>query len=232
MSYLYFCCEHVYASGFRLQVEFELRRGVSALTGPSGSGKTTVLALIAGLLRPQRGVIRLGEHTLTDTQSNTHVPPEKRHVGLVFQDHCLFPHLSVRQNLEYGQRRRPRRKLELTHLIEILEIGDLLSRYPHTLSGGEKQRVALGRTLLHGPDLLLLDEPVTGLDQRMQARVLEYLQRVLAEYQIPTLLVSHDPNHVSMLAQHTIVLIDGGIIGGYPEEGGRRHHGGTEDTAE
>jgi molybdate transport system ATP-binding protein len=206
---LHFRCDHQYGSGFRLHVEFEADGGVTALVGPSGSGKTTVLGLIAGLLRPRSGQITLDGRVLVDTAAGVNLPPEQRRVGLVFQEHCLFPHLSVRGNLEYGWKRRPHKRLELDRAIGTLEIGDLLERYPHTLSGGQKQRVALARAILRGPELLLMDEPVAALDNPLKARVLEYLGRVIAEYRLPTLFVSHDPGDVRRLAGTTITL-DGG----------------------
>src|SRR5262249_13542340 len=151
---------------------------VLGLFGPSGSGKSTVFALIAGILRPQEGVIRLADRVLVDTAAGVCLPPERRHIGVVFQGHLLFPHLTVRSNLQYGRRVRHDRPMDLERVAEVLEIGALLDRRPGTLSGGQQQRVALGRALLRGPELLLMDEPLTGLDEGLKERVLTYLERV------------------------------------------------------
>ncbi|MEW4528710.1 ATP-binding cassette domain-containing protein [Maioricimonas sp. JC845] len=219
MDHLSFDCDCTYASGFRLEARFTAGTGVTALFGPSGSGKSTVLALIAGLLRPARGVISLGDRTLTDTSARVHLPPEHRRVGLLFQNHCLLPHLSVRGNLEYGMKRRSSGQFRFDEIVGILELGDVLARQPHELSGGQKQRVALGRALLSGPELLMLDEPFSGLDEPLQERILEYLRRVLSEYQIPTLLVTHTPAHVHQLAGRVIHLDAGRVVAtGSPEE--------------
>ncbi|MFG0334731.1 MAG: ATP-binding cassette domain-containing protein [Maioricimonas sp. JB049] len=219
MSYLSFHCDYTYSTGFRLDVRFDAGAGVTALFGASGSGKSTVLALIAGLLRPAHGVISLEDRTLTDTSTRRHLPPEDRRVGLLFQNHCLLPHLSVRGNLEYGMKRRSSGRFRFDEIVGILELADVLQRQPHELSGGQKQRVALGRALLSGPELLMLDEPFSGLDEPLQDRILEYLRRVLAEYQVPTLLVTHTPAHVHQLAGQVIHLDAGRVVAtGSPEE--------------
>lgn len=219
MSRLSFECQHRYGADFALDVAFATDAPVTALVGPSGSGKTTVLALVAGLLRPQTGKIVLGERTLTDTAKRICLRPEARRIGYLPQEHSLFPHLSVLQNLEYGRRRRPWRKLDMPHVIETLELNDLLDRQPATLSGGQKQRVALGRALLRGPELLLMDEPVTGLEAKLQRRVLDFVRRVVDEFHIPTLLVSHSMENVRRLAEHVIVLHAGRCLAaGSPDE--------------
>jgi molybdate transport system ATP-binding protein len=219
MSVLLFDCRHCYVSGFELEAAFEAGPGVTALFGPSGSGKSTVLALVAGILRPRSGRILLCDRPLVDLAAGLWVPPEDRQIGLVFQDHLLFPHLSVQANLEYGLRRQPARRIDLRHVAEILELEGLLDRYPATLSGGQKQRVALGRALLRDPKLLLLDEPLTALDAELKEKVLFYLERVLAEYRIPTIYVSHDREDVCRLADRVIVLRDGKVVAsGGPDE--------------
>jgi molybdate transport system ATP-binding protein len=212
MAWLELCCRHRYTSGFELDVKFDAGAGVTALVGPSGSGKSTVLACIAGVLRPDSGRLALDGMVLFDVQQNRFVPPERRGIGIVFQDRLLFPHLTARENLEFGLRRKPARSLEFAHLIDVLDLGDLLPRYPHTLSGGEKQRVALGRAILCGPRMLLLDEPLTALDNELKERVLEYLQRVIVEYHLPTLLVSHGLKDVSHLADATIQIRAGSVV--------------------
>lgn len=213
-------CVHRFPGGFGVDAAFATSAPVTALFGPSGSGKTSILYMIAGLLRPQHGTITLGQTTWLDTKRSIDVKPERRRVGLVFQDHLLFPHLSVERNLLYGRRRRDRRQaIEPARVIEVLELGDLLGRYPRNLSGGEKQRVALGRALLSGPELLLLDEPLAALDEGLRDRVLTYLERVAAEWQVPTLYVSHNAAEVRRLAEHVIVLETGRVThSGTPEE--------------
>src|SRR5206468_3923876 len=127
-------------------------------------------------------------------------PPERRRIGVVFQDHLLFPHMTVEENLRFGLGRPSSRAIDMKRVVEILEIGELLPRQPHTLSGGQQQRVALGRAILRGPELLLMDEPLTALDEGLKDRVLGYLERAVAEWRIPTLFVSHDQADVRRLA--------------------------------
>jgi len=212
MPHLEFHCQHRYASGFTLDAQFVAGESVTALLGPSGAGKTTILALIAGLLRPEQGRIQLGERVLLDTSRRKAVSPEQRGVGLVFQEHRLFPHLTVERNLRYGQRRRPARAIDFSEVVETLEIGELLRRYPRTLSGGQRQRVALGRALLRGPDLLLLDEPLVALERDLQDRILTYLERALGTFRIPTLLVSHDASLARRLARDVVLVENGKVV--------------------
>jgi molybdate transport system ATP-binding protein len=213
---LHFDCRLRYASGFLLEARFEAGDGVTALFGPSGSGKTSVLNLIAGVARPDSGVIRLDGRTLVDSTARVFLPPERRCIGVVFQDQLLFPHLSVRQNLRFGQGRRGARAMDPDRVAEVLEIGDLLDRRPKTLSGGQRQRVALGRALLRGPDLLLMDEPLAALDAELKNRVLVYLERALAEWRIPTVFVSHDEADVRRLADAVVVLAAGRVVAAGP----------------
>jgi len=198
---------------FRLEVRFEAGRGVTALLGPSGCGKTTVLDLIAGLERPTHGRISMGDDILVDTASGTWTPSHRRQVGYVFQDSRLFPHLSVRQNLEYGarfagHRERPQ---DEAHVVGLLGLEPLLERRPATLSGGEKQRVAIGRALLSAPRLLLLDEPMASLDVARRAEILPYLARVREQAGIPIVHVSHALPEVARLAD-TVVLMEAGRV--------------------
>jgi molybdate transport system ATP-binding protein len=206
MRSLVFDCEFRYSSGFELTLRFETDAEVTALVGPSGCGKTTVLHLIAGLLSPSQGRIALNGRTWVDIQAGICLPPERRAIGLVPQDFQLFPHLSVERNLRYGLRRNPPGKFAFEHLTDVLELRGLLERRPLELSGGQKQRVAFGRALLRSPDLLLLDEPLSALDESLKATVVEFLQRVFAEYHVPTILVSHDTASVAALAQQRVVL--------------------------
>ena len=210
-----------YPAGFHLDVGFDVDRPFTALFGPSGSGKTSILNMIAGFLRPQQGTIRLGDRLLLDTARGVSLPPEKRHVGVVFQDSLLFPHLTVEGNLRYGQRRRDKRgrMLDFARVVEVLEIGPLLRRFPRNLSGGERQRVALGRALLSGPELLLMDEPLASLDAPLRDRVLSYLERAVAEWNIPTLFVTHAQAEVRRAAQWVVLLEKGRLVGtGTPED--------------
>jgi molybdate transport system ATP-binding protein len=209
-------CRLRYPSGFQLDVDFTTAAAVTALFGPSGSGKTSVLSVLAGLRRPDSGRICLGKRVLEDSAAGIHLPPEARRIGYVFQDHLLFPHLTARQNLRYGWRRRPRTALpvDFGRAVAVLELGGLLDRLPHTLSGGQRQRVALGRALLCGPELLLMDEPLVSVEEDLRGRVLDYLEQVLREWQIPTLYVSHHPDEVRRLAQRVVVLREGRVVEG------------------
>jgi molybdate transport system ATP-binding protein len=212
MARLSFHCRHRFSSGFTHEVQFETTAGVIGLFGPSGAGKTTTLAIIAGALRPQRGVVRLGERTLLDTDCRIAVPPQRRKIGCVFQDLRLFPHLTVEQNLRYGMIRRPARKIDFARVVEILELDALLDRAPRSLSGGEQQRAALARAVLQGPELLLLDEPLTALDAPLKARIVDYLERMLAELRIQTIFVSHDLADMRRLAEEVVVLEAGRVV--------------------
>ncbi len=172
MAILEFQCRHRFAGGFELDLAFESDQHFTALFGPSGSGKTTILHVIAGLLRPQAGVVRLSGRALLETHARLCRPPEQRNIGFVFQDALLFPHLTVEGNLRYGIARAEKkpRRVEFSRVVEVLEIGPLLKRTPHNLSGGEKQRVALGRALLRNPQLLVMDEPLAALDDSLRAQ--------------------------------------------------------------
>ena len=205
---LLFDCRHRYADGFRLDARFAIDGSVTALFGPSGSGKTTILSLIAGLLRPTSGTIRFAGRTFVDVEKGIFVPPERRGVGILFQERRLFPHLAVGRNIAYGARRRPG-GIPIERAVAALEIGDLLDRYPRTLSGGQQQRVALARAIASNPDLLLLDEPLTGVEAPLRDRIAEFLERAIAEIAIPTLLVTHHRELVDRLASRTIRIEEG-----------------------
>lgn len=222
MSRLSFACRHRFPDGFELDLAFETSAPVTALFGPSGSGKTTVLMLIAGMLSAQDAHIALDETTLCDTRQGRVVPLSMRRIGCVFQDYLLFPHLTVASNLRYGLRRRGHdpRAINYERAIQVLELDRLLDRYPHTLSGGEAQRAALGRAILSGAQLLLLDEPLAALDAALKTRILAYLERVIDEWNIPTLFVTHGQAEVRRLAQYVVVL-----------ESGRKLTEGTPDEA-
>jgi molybdate transport system ATP-binding protein len=193
---------------FQLSAAMEVARGVTGICGPSGSGKSTLLALISGLLAPNPGRIEMAGQVLVDTATRTFVPPWERHVGLVFQDGQLFPHLSARRNLLYGFERIPaeQRRFDLDAVSELLELTPLLDRRPTLLSGGERQRVALGRALLYSPRLLLLDEPLSSLDDRLKQQILPFLKRIKDETRIPMLYVTHARSEVEYLADDILFM--------------------------
>jgi len=198
---------------FSLRATFETEGRVTGLFGASGAGKTSLVSMIAGLLRPDRGTISIDGEIMDDTAKAIHVPAWRRRIGYVFQDARLFPHLDVAQNLDYGRRMNrladdPTQRKRVT---ELLDIGHLLDRRPGKLSGGERQRVALGRALLSKPRLLLLDEPLGSLDEGRRAEILPYLVRLRDEARIPMVYVSHDPAELRQLATQ-IVLLKGGRV--------------------
>lgn len=196
---------------FFLQVKAVADAPVTGICGPSGAGKSTLLALIAGLQKPDAGRIVLDGNTLVDGSSGTLLPPEQRHIGYVFQDAQLFPHLSVENNLLYGFRhlREEERRFQLDEIVALLEIGHLLKRRPRLLSGGEKQRVALGRALLYSPRLLLLDEPLSSLDSARKQQILPFLLRIRDELRMPMLYVSHMPEEIAYLTESVWQIREG-----------------------
>jgi molybdate transport system ATP-binding protein len=198
---------------FSLSAAFESQGRVTGLFGASGAGKTSLINIIAGLLKPDRGIIAVDGETLDDTAAHIHVPPYRRRIGYVFQDLRLFPHLNVRQNLDYGRRMNrladdPAQRKRVT---DLLDIGHLLDRRPGKLSGGERQRVALGRALLSRPRLLLLDEPLGSLDEERKVEILPYLVRLRDEAGIPMVYVSHDAAELRQLATQIVVLQRGRV---------------------
>jgi molybdate transport system ATP-binding protein len=197
---------------FQLDVDVHLpQHGISALFGPSGSGKTTCLRAIAGLERAPGGYVALGDEVWQDDGAGIFVPVHRRALGYVFQEASLFPHLSVRGNLEFGRKRVPasERRFDLAPVAELLGITGLLDRRPDGLSGGERQRVAIARALLAAPRLLLMDEPLAALDLRRKQEILPYLERMHDELAIPIIYVSHAPDEVARLADYLVLLDDG-----------------------
>ncbi|WJR77984.1 molybdenum ABC transporter ATP-binding protein [Bradyrhizobium sp. NP1] len=198
---------------FSLAASFASEGRVTGLFGASGAGKTSLVNMIAGLLRPDRGTIVVDGETLDDTAAGIHVPPYRRRIGYVFQDARLFPHLDVRQNLDYGRRMNrladdPAQRKRVT---ELLDIDHLMDRRPGKLSGGERQRVALGRALLSKPRLLLLDEPLGSLDEGRKVEILPYLVRLRDEGGIPMVYVSHDAAELRQLATQIVLLQRGRV---------------------
>jgi molybdate transport system ATP-binding protein len=199
---------------FSLDIHFRSGRGLTALFGRSGAGKTSVVNAIAGLLRPQQGRIVMDGSVLLDTERDVCVPTQRRRVGYVFQEGRLFPHLTVRQNLLFGRwfaPARERRAVSLDDIVDLLDMAALLDRRPGRLSGGEKQRVAIGRALLANPQLLLMDEPLASLDARRKDEILPYLERLRDEARVPIVYVSHSIAEVTRLAT-TMVLISAGRV--------------------
>jgi molybdate transport system ATP-binding protein len=195
-----------------IEIDAVLKGRVAAVFGPSGAGKTTLLELIAGLRRPTAGLISIAGETLTGP--GVFVPPRSRGIGYVPQEGALFPHLPVRGNLLYGRpphgARRPA-GMSFEHVVEVLDIGGLVDRPVGSLSGGEKQRVALGRALLAAPRLLLLDEPLAGLDAALKERLMPYLQRVREEFGVPMVVVTHSAEEVMALCDEVLVLERGKV---------------------
>ncbi len=200
--------------GFRLDAAFAAPAGVTALFGPSGAGKTSVVNAIAGLLRPDAGRVVADGVVLVDTAAGIFVPRHRRRVGYVFQEGRLFPHLTVRQNLVFGRWFAPRdaAPADLGHIVELLGIGHLLDRRPAGLSGGEKQRVAIGRALLARPRLLLIDEPLAALDAARKDEILPYLGRLRDDVRVPILYVSHSIPEVARLATTVVALAEGRVV--------------------
>jgi molybdate transport system ATP-binding protein len=200
---------------FRVDAGFQgAPTGVTALFGPSGAGKTSIVNMVAGLVRPDNGRIAINGTCLFDAAHNVDLPPEKRRIGYVFQDGRLFPHLTVRSNLTYGMRRiaPAGRFVHLDEVVALLGIDGLLDRRPASLSGGEKQRVAIGRALLTSPAMLLMDEPLASLDASRKAEVLPFIHRLSQRFDVPILYVSHDPREIFSLAAHLVVVDDGRVV--------------------
>jgi molybdate transport system ATP-binding protein len=205
---------------FSVDVAFASEGRVTGLFGASGSGKTSLINMIAGLQTPDRGVISVDGEALDDTTQRFHIAVHRRRIGYVFQDARLFPHLDVRQNLDYGRRMNhlTRDTAQEARLNEMLNIGHLLDRRPGQLSGGERQRVALGRALLTRPRLLLMDEPMGALDEDRKAEILPYLIRLRDETGVPMVYVTHDPDELRQLASQVVILKRGRVAAfGGPE---------------
>ncbi len=205
---------------FDLRVAFNAEAPVIGLFGRSGAGKSSVINAIAGTSTPQRGLIRINDTTLYDSRARIDVPAQKRRIGYVFQDALLFPHMSVERNLLYGNRLRAasERFIEPSRVIELLGLESLLQRRPANLSGGEKQRVAIGRALLAQPRILLMDEPLASLDVPRRTEVLDYIERLRREVGIPIVYVSHSVPEITRLADTVVVLSEGRCLACGPVE--------------
>lgn len=195
---------------FALQVSFVLAsHGITVLWGASGSGKTTLLQCLAGLLRPDAGRIACREAVWFDAEQGVCLVPERRRIGYVFQDVRLFPHLSVRSNMLFGRRFRGPSGVSFEDVVALLGLGRLLHRTPSDLSGGEKQRVAVGRALLACPELLLMDEPLTGLDRGKREEIMAYIKAIPERFGVPILYVTHSDAERRFLADRVLNLEDG-----------------------
>jgi len=199
--------------GFTLDVHFDVPHGLTVLFGASGSGKTSVINAVAGLTKDARGRIELDGNVLMNSGKGIHVPTCKRRIGYIFQDARLFPHLNVRRNLDYARRvtGAPQNTAEFSRVVEMLGIEHLLERRPTLLSGGEKQRVAIGRALLSRPRLILADEPLAALDDARKAEILPYFERLRDEAEVPLLYVTHSATEVARLAT-TVIALDAGRV--------------------
>lgn len=194
----------------QLEVDLQIpAKGITAIFGVSGAGKTSLINAISGLTQPQRGRIELNDRLLFDAEQKIALSPEKRRIGYVFQDARLFPHYRVRGNLQYGM--APSMKAQFDSLVSLLGLEALLSRFPLSLSGGEKQRVAIGRALLTAPDMLLLDEPLASLDLPRKRELMPYLQKLAKQVDIPMLYVSHSLDEILHLADNVLVLDAGKV---------------------
>jgi len=209
------------SAGFTLDLEFSAAAGVTVLFGSSGSGKTLTLDSIAGFVRPDEGRILLDDQILFDGAAGVHLAPRERHCGYVFQNYALFPHMTLRQNLEFAVERAPRlgRHRKVTEMLEKFHLGDVAGRRPYQLSGGQKQRCSIARALIGEPRVLLLDEPGRGLDAPLRAEFYALLRQARQDFGTPILLVTHDTEECFALAEEMVVLKDGRAVqGGTPRQ--------------
>ena len=181
------------------------------LYGKSGAGKTSFLKIIAGLLNPDRGFIKVDDNIWLDTDKDLNLRPQKRNIGFVFQEYALFPNMTVKENLIFAMAKDQNKKI-IQELIDIVDLGDLQNRKPNTLSGGQKQRVALARALVQKPQILMLDEPLSALDQEMRNKLQQYILEVHKEYKLTTILISHDISEIIKMSDYLIEIDHGKII--------------------
>ena len=199
---------------FNFDVSLQIDKRVTAIFGPSGSGKSTLLSLIAGITQPNSGRIFIDDECVFDSQLGINKPIHQRRVGLVFQDGRLFPHMSVEQNLNYAFKLNSQQKqlIQPAEIMQLLALESLKKQQPHQLSGGEKQRVALGRALLSSPKLLMLDEPLASLDEKLKQQILPYLKLVADNINIPMLYVSHSMDEILQLTNDIIYIENGAVV--------------------
>ncbi|MFD1439395.1 ATP-binding cassette domain-containing protein [Acinetobacter terrae] len=205
-------CDFQYQhADFILNVELEMQQQLLGIVGASGCGKSTLLKNIVGLLQPQQGYIQFNNRILVDTQQKNYVPMHQRKIALIFQNALLFPHMNVQQNLNYAEKLVPKseRKFQFEGIVELLELKSLIQRKAHQLSGGEAQRVSIGRALLSSPNLLLLDEPLTGLDTHLKQQILPFLKRMKDELDLPMIYVTHHLEELEYLEAETVQLNQG-----------------------
>lgn len=211
---------------FFISAKFTSDKDRNGLFGPSGSGKSTLMRLLSGLLKPDAGRIVLNGETLFDAAAGINLPPEKRRIGVVFQHSHLFPHMNVRKNLFYGWNRTPEndRKISPDLLVDVLDLGHLMERRVNRLSGGERRRVALGRAMLSCPRLMLMDESLNGLDEDLKFRIIPYIRRVLAEFEVPYVFTSHSLREMRLMTDQVLAVSDGAVTGFVPVETLARRH--------
>ncbi|ACT49032.1 molybdenum ABC transporter ATP-binding protein [Methylotenera mobilis] len=199
---------------FTLDVALQLDQRVTAIFGPSGSGKSTLLSIIAGISKPDQGRVMINGEAVFDDEKKINKPIHQRRIGLVFQDARLFPHLNVEHNLRYPLKFTPtnEQQFHFNDIINLLEIGALLKRTTHQLSGGEKQRVALGRALLSSPRLLMLDEPMASLDESLKSQILPFLKKVADEINIPMIYISHSKDEIMQITNNMVYINAGKIV--------------------
>lgn len=216
---------------FNLETDFTTTGESIGIFGQSGSGKSTLVSLVAGLGRPEEGEIWLDGECLFSSSRGIDLPPQRRRVGIVFQNSCLFPHLSVESNLLYGYRRAApeHRSIDFKALVSVLQLEGLLKRGVNNLSGGEKQRVALGRAILANPRLLLMDEPLSALDESLKLQIIQYLKSASEQFRIPYLFISHSLLEVRLMTEQVLAVAKGRIVGQTtPEQLARQRMGQSQ----
>lgn len=198
---------------FTLSIKEQFGNGITGIFGPSGSGKTSLLHVISGLEIPESGLVKVGGRVLYDAQRRINVPIEKRNIGYVFQDGRLFPHMTIEKNLTYGLKKKRPTDIQFDEVVEMLNIQHLLKSKPGHISGGERQRAALGRALLSSPDMLLLDEPFSAVDIQLRSQILPFLLRIQQSVQVPILVVSHDLPDLLKLTDVLCIIKEGKCLG-------------------